>query len=699
MKTIRAVSALATVCAMACQEPVGQRDAALPSLQLGSQVGLGSKIAFTTDRDGRDAPDEIYVMNADGTDERRLTVTATGNSLFPEWSPDGRKIAFSNLSQIYVMNADGTDLRQVATGGGAHPCWSPDGKRIAFTGPAVGGASDILVVNLDGTGLVNLTNSPGNDARPDWSPDGRHIAFNSNRDGNPEIYVINADGSGGTVRLTFNPATDMAADWSPNGQQITFESSRDGNREIYVMNADGTDQVRLTFDPRLDAFPSWSPDGRRIAFHRQLMVIPGLDSPNGSELFAINADGTGETQLTHRTPGSFSAFASWGQGHASEPAGSPAVELQADPSVAASAPVVVMSGLDNPRGLAFGPEGALYVAEAGRGGSSPCITGPVGGVLCFGPTGAVSRLWNGHQERVATGLPSIAGSTGVAQAGPNDIAFLGRGGAYVTIGLQTDPAARSLLGEAGVGFGRLVHLPASGEWRFGTDIAAYEAANNPDGRLRDDGTPFFDSNPYGLLALPGGHLVTEAGGNALLRVDASGDISLLAVFHSRGSTPPRPSFAPSQFDQFTDAVPTSVVVGPDGAYYVAELTGVPFTDTRANVYRVVPGEPARLFRIEDACLTGFKAIIDIAFDDSGNLYVLQHSTGAVQQGGPGILIRVTPDLSRADICAQLQAGTRTIVLGGLTRPTSVAIGADGALYVTNRGISAGLGEVLRLEAP
>lgn len=332
-------------------------------------------------------------------------------------------------------------------------------------------------------------------------------------------------------------------------------------------------------------------------------------------------------------------------------------------------------------------------------GPALCLVGPVGGSLCYGPTGAVTRLWNGRQERVATGLPSLAGQTGIAQAGPNDIAFLGRGNAYVTIGLQTNPANRSLLGETGTGFGRLVHLAASGEWLFATDIAAYEAENNPDGRLNPDGAPFFDSNPYGLLALPGGHLVTEAGGNALLRVDPNGDISLLAIFHSRGSIPRRPSFATSQFDQFTDAVPTSVAVGPDGAYYVAELTGVPFTDTRANVYRVVPGAPARLFRIEDACLTGFKAIIDIAFDGEGNLYVLQHSTGAVQQGGPGILIRVTPDRSQPEVCGQYRAGTRTTVLGGLTRPTSIAIGPDGALYVTNRGISAGLGEVLRLEAP
>src|SRR5262245_2061237 len=88
----------------------------------------------------------------------------------------------------------------------------------------------------------------------------------------------------------------------------------------------------------------------------------------------------------------------------------------------------VMSGLDNPRGLAFGPQGALYVAEAGRGdigeGDGPCATAPGGTQVCYGATGAVSRLWRGEQTRVATGLPSFATAAGRAQ-GPNDIALLG----------------------------------------------------------------------------------------------------------------------------------------------------------------------------------------------------------------------------------------------------------------------------------
>ena len=126
---------------------------------------------------------------------------------------------------------------------------------------------------------------------------------------------------------------------------------------------------------------------------------------------------------------------------------------------------------------------------------------------------------------------------------------------------------------------------------------------------------------------------------------------------------------------------------------------MPFVDTRANVYRVVPADEPQMFFIQDACLTGFKMILDMAFDDEGNLYVLQHATGAVQATGPGVLIRVTPDKNQSGICAQYQAGTRTTVLGGLSRPTSVVIGPDGAIYVTNKGTSMAGGEVLRFEPP
>jgi hypothetical protein len=147
----------------------------------------------------------------------------------------------------------------------------------------------------------------------------------------------------------------------------------------------------------------------------------------------------------------------------------------------------------------------------------------------------------------------------------------------------------------------------------------------------------------------------------------------------------------------TDAVPTTVAKGPDGAFYVGELTGVPFVAGQANIYRVVAGETPPVFLTSDACLSGFKMIIDLDFDAQGNLYVLQHATGAVQQGGPGVLIRVAPDMTKSGACAQYAAGVRTTLVTGLTRPTSVVAGSDGALYISNRGNSAAVGQVIRFQ--
>jgi hypothetical protein len=320
---------------------------------------------------------------------------------------------------------------------------------------------------------------------------------------------------------------------------------------------------------------------------------------------------------------------------------------------------VVMSGLDNPRHLAFGPEGGLYVAEAGHGGAGPCIF-IRGATECAGDSGAVSRLWHGKQEQVATGFPSYAPAGGAGATGPHGVSLHGRGGAYVTIGLggEGDPVAfRAIMGQ---GFGRIARFQPNGKWRYEDDLAGYEVANNP------DGSPVPDSNPYGILAEPGGRVAIDAAGNDLLRVRSNGHISTLGVFPSRPQ------------GRSTDSVPTAVAVGPDGAYYVGEVTGVPFPAGEARVYRVDPPHDPTVF------LSGFTAIIDIKWGPDGRLYVLQFATGPGLTG-PGVLLRVEAN------------GTRTPVVSGLIAPGGLVFGPDGAAYISNKSVLAGAGEVLRFE--
>jgi hypothetical protein len=343
-------------------------------------------------------------------------------------------------------------------------------------------------------------------------------------------------------------------------------------------------------------------------------------------------------------------------------------------AIAAPSSTVVMTGLDNPRGLTFGKDGALYVAEAGRGGSGPC-TVLRGQEVCFGHTGAVTRLHEGVQQRLVTGLPSYAPSTGEGATGPHDVSLRG-GRIYVPIGLGAEPTALRAALDPDLGW--LIRARKSGAWKKVTDIAGYAEEANPDG-----GPP--ESNPYGLLAGAGGRLVVDAAGNALLHVSHSGKISTIAVFPSRAH------------GRATDAVPTAVALGPDGAYYVGELTGVPFEAGAARVYRVVPGKAPTVF------LEEFTAIIDLTFGPDGSLYVLQHATGP-DLSGDGALIRVAPD------------GTRTIMASaGLVRPTSVVIAptddedddrdnddadedADAVtFYISNCGTCVGVGEVIRIQ--
>ncbi|MDP6548834.1 MAG: hypothetical protein QF659_02020, partial [Dehalococcoidia bacterium] len=257
------------------------------------------RIAFESNRDGNR---EIYVMDADGSNQTRLTNNVSDDNE-PAWSPDGSKIAFYSIrsgnNEIYVMNSDGSNQVNLTNDPGwdAAPAWSGDGSKIAFF-TATGG-EEIFVVNADGTGRTQLTTYPGEEDRgPTWSPDGTRIAFSRHHGGGDwEIYAMDAvdsdgDGNGDNLtRLTNSSAQDYDPAWSPDGTKIAFKSYRDGPAELYVMNTDGSNIVRLTSNASYEAAPSWSVDGNKIVFYS--------DRDGNNEIYIMNADGTNQIRLTN----------------------------------------------------------------------------------------------------------------------------------------------------------------------------------------------------------------------------------------------------------------------------------------------------------------------------------------------------------------------------------------------------------------
>lgn len=236
-------------------------------------AGLTGRIAYN----GEDG--DIWVMNANGSGRRQVTRSGDGSDFDPSWSPDGGRIVFRTtrgthlpdpasigLDGIYVVNADGSGERPIQPPtGGLFPDWSPDGTRIAFSGvPHSGGRSDYLyVMRPDGTGVKALNTSRAAECA-EWSPDGSRIAFCAHWDGAFDVGVMGADGSH-VRRLTNAPGNDYPGAWSPDGRRLAFSSDRDGSGEVWVMDTDGTHKRRLAHTPGAFDTPNvWLPDGRIV---------------------------------------------------------------------------------------------------------------------------------------------------------------------------------------------------------------------------------------------------------------------------------------------------------------------------------------------------------------------------------------------------------------------------------------------------
>jgi hypothetical protein len=364
-----------------------------------------------------------------------------------------------------------------------------------------------------------------------------------------------------------------------------------------------------------------------------------------------------------------------GAGLVAAPAGSAAptkANLAATSSVLPAR--VVVTGLDQPHGVAIGPNGDIYVAEVGNGvvGAS-CKTGNE--LSCVNNSGAIIRITpGGAKKTVVSGLPSLGGQEG---AGVADVAVIGPW-IYAVIqdtGINAK-TGQEPFGKAGALFGDLVRAPLSGgKAKAVANFGRYEAIHNPDhGRGQGPGDPAIDSDPYGLVAYHGGIAVADAAANDVLWVSPAGQISTLAVL----PLIPEPT---AKGHVLSQAVPTSLAVGPDGALYVGELGGAASNDKGdVNVYRIVPGHALKVVA------SHLTMIGSIAFDPSGRLVVLEIDTAGINDPAkglpmPGAVVRFSKNFKVHTVLASK----------GLEFPLGLAVTKSGEIYTSNYGVLPAVG--------
>lgn len=266
-------------------------------------------------------------------------LTFGGENAEAYFSRDGKRLIFQSTrtglscDQIFTMNIDGSDVRRVSTGTGRTTCgfYYPAGTEIVFASthgsapecppkpdfsrgyvwPIYDGY-EIYRAKADGSGLTNITNTPGYDAEATVAPDGL-VTFTSTRDGDMEIYTMNPDGSN-VRRLTNRPGPDGGPFFSWDGQRIVFRGRqlpegpemadyrgllkqglwRPTSLELFVMDRDGRNLQQVTKLGGANFAPSWHPDGKRLIFATNLHDPKGRDF----DLYLVNLDGSGLERVT-----------------------------------------------------------------------------------------------------------------------------------------------------------------------------------------------------------------------------------------------------------------------------------------------------------------------------------------------------------------------------------------------------------------
>jgi TolB protein len=263
------------------------------------QPGIAlSTIAFVSDRQAPYELKEIYLMDYDGWNQRPVTAHRS-LSLAPDWSPDGQLLAYVTYVRgspgIFVadFNRNG-EKRALVTDGtlNSSPSFAPDGRRFALT-RSTGASAEIYVGDSGGSGMRQLTYSPGIDTSPAWSPSGREIAFTSSRSGSPQIYVMDSEGAN-LRRISTQGSYNDGAAWSPDGTRLVYASRRGGTFNIALTDLVTLETSLITRGRSSDESPVYSPDGRKIAF----ASTRSYGSRRETQVFVVDVDGANLKQLT-----------------------------------------------------------------------------------------------------------------------------------------------------------------------------------------------------------------------------------------------------------------------------------------------------------------------------------------------------------------------------------------------------------------
>ncbi len=259
----------------------------------------GSRIAFISNRDGAD---DVYVIAADGTGEVQLTHTAEQKSP-PAWTVNRQQVLFSvsvnETSHLYSIDPDGKNQREIGSVKGRSPALSPDGKRIVYSVDPYPVAR-LMVAELDGTHGLQLSDGSSPVWLGRWSPDGKQIAFTwRDKSGASDVWIMNADGTE-RRQISHIPAAEGHVEWpvwSPDGRQLAVQVGRYSKQEntahIWIVDAatGAAHKLAAHDQPYLDETPSWFPDGKRIAFQS--------NRTGRVETWTMNVDGSAPRQVTH----------------------------------------------------------------------------------------------------------------------------------------------------------------------------------------------------------------------------------------------------------------------------------------------------------------------------------------------------------------------------------------------------------------